>query len=427
LIIIYNILLHLSLFILLPVIFIWVLASEKRRKTVRYRLGPSKNTGPFATQPVWFHALSVGEVLSAIPLIKKTSATYPELPIFLTVTTRTGHETALHSLDKHTVCIDYFPFDHPLLINRMVRRIDPALVVILESDLWPNFLHCMKKNQRPVILVNARLSKKSWRGYRRFGFFFRPMFRSFDQICTQSEIDRQRFETLGLDRQNLTLTGSLKFDRSRSVLPEDEIHTLRKALRINPNQKILVAGSTHPGEETILLQSFAHLRHRISHLRLILVPRDPQRAGDIRKMARDAGFSEISFTDCQLKASEEPVDVVVVDTIGVLEHLYAFCDLAFVGGSLITHGGQNPLEPASHGKPILFGPHMTNFPDIAEKLVTAGGARYVNPENFVETASAILSETVDAKAIGERAQQVFYANQGACDKTVAIMAPYLNR
>jgi 3-deoxy-D-manno-octulosonic-acid transferase len=431
---IYNIIVFIFLLIGLPILLPLALLSEKRRKTVWHRLGISQpetraampELDDSAPKPIWVHALSVGEVLSAEPLLWGLKKRFPNRPLFLTVSTQTGYEIAQKQFKALVAAIRFFPFDLPFSVKRVVRSIDPALVFIVETDIWPNFLAELQKRSIPVFLVNARLSERSLRGYKRLSFFFRPVFSVFARICVQSGLDAGRFARLGIAPDRIYLSGNIKFDRKRATLSPERLSMLRGKLAIYPNQPVIVAGSTHEGEEKILLKGVCRLKKQWPSLLIILAPRDPKRAMPVSRLAKSLGLENVTLSSIKKSQPPPPMDVIVVDEMGMLRDLYAIADIAFVGGSLVPCSGHNPLEPAAYGKPILFGPDMRDFSSISRSLEMAGGAiRIQNAGSFCQTTNQLLSSAQELKTMGENALNLFQANGGAVEKTLAAAAGWL--
>lgn len=429
----YNILLFTVIVLGFPLIVPAILISEKRRKTVFQRLGLTsmpngigQNSKHPAQQPIWIHALSVGEVLSAIPLIKALAIRFDHRKIFVSVSTKTGFKIASKHFSTTTDAVFYYPYDLFFAVKRIAGKVDPALVVIVESDIWPNFLFEMRKRHVPVVLVNARLSQRSQKGYQRFKFFSKPLFLLLAHICTQSREDARRFMTLDVPAGRITVSGNIKFEQEYSPLPMTAIENLRQRLQLQPLQKILLAGSTHKGEEEILLAAFDRLKQEFDDLLLIVAPRNPERAGSVQRIFQSAGLAAVLMKSLELRKPATRYDVLVVDTIGVLKSLYALADIAFVGGSLVNCGGHNPLEPAVFSKPILFGYDMSDFAEIADMLVTESGAvRVRDAKSLYRATSKLLRDDQKANEMGQRALNVFTANKGAVEQTLKVIEELL--
>jgi 3-deoxy-D-manno-octulosonic-acid transferase len=304
----------------------------------------------------------------------------------------------------------------------VVEKIAPDVVVIVETDIWPNFLFEMKKRKTPVVLVNARLSNKSFTGYKRFDFFTKPLFLSFANICTQSVEDANRFQALGVPSHRMMVTGNIKFDQEFQFLSMEDIEDLRKGLQILPSQKVLVAGSTHNGEESILVDAFSKMKTEFKDLLFVIIPRDPERAKSVYRIFQTAGFSVGLIKEMEKTSEGHRFDVMVVGRMGILKKLYAIADIAFIGGSLVACGGHNPLEPALFAKPIIFGQDMSDFAEISKFLMESGGAVSVHDSaSFFEAAAGLLRDSKIAMEMGEKAYQVFNANKGAVEKTLEVV------
>ena len=269
------------------------------------------------------------------------------------------------------------PFDY-FSIKRITGEINPAFVIIVESDIWPNFLYNMRKRHIPVFLVNARLSNRSLKGYKLIPGIMKPLFSSFKKICAQTDEDAGRFRQLGIPDNNIIVTGNIKFDQDVIQFSKTEVLDLKKNLGLEPSRKIIVAGSTHEEEEAILIDAFSMIKKEFPDSFFVIVPRDPMRAGIVLNITKSRGHSASKLKDLENEGPENDIDVLIIDKIGILGVFYAVADIAFVGGSLKNFGGHNPLEPASYAKPILFGPFMSDFVHISNMLLDSEGAIKVN-------------------------------------------------
>lgn len=421
-----NTLLLFVLLIAFPLILPLVLSSRKRRKTVLQRLGfgqftrqKSQKSGlPQTDHPVWVHALSVGETFSSIELVKALKKKFNRRKIYFSVSTATGFIEAKKRLASETDHIFFYPYDLVFVVKKIIRRVSPSLFVLVESDLWPTFLLELKKKNIPAVLVNARLSSGSFKRYKRFSMIMMPVLNTFEKICVQSEQQGKRFMQIGVKPDKIRVTGNLKFDqRPEPVLPANRV-SMKRALAVSENSKVFLAGSTHPGEEKILLASFKHLKAEFPELVMIIAPRNPERADEICGLAMGSGLTAAKMGQKKTPAPE----VIVVDTMGILGRLYAIADIAFVGGSLVNFGGHNPLEPAIFAKPILFGSYMNDFPEISQMLLGAQGAIQIkNPEHLYHSVRDLLIDPVKGQKIGKNAFGVFHVNQGAVEKTAAVI------
>ena len=433
-VILYNILFFIVMTLGFPLIIPMVLISDKRRKTVLQRLGIARLPGEYVPgkpgkpvkKHIWIHALSVGEVLSSIPLVKGLQKCSDTRDIVFSASTKTGFDIAKQYLTDAVHSIFYFPYDLTFSVKHIVHRIDPAVVVIVETDIWPNFLFEMKKRRVPVILVNARLSKKSFIGYKRLGLFAKQVFLSFFHIGAQSLEDLERFQELGVPFRRITVTGNVKFDVTHQIQGSQETDRLRQSMHIQTARKVFLAGSTHPGEELILLDAFSKIKHQVDDLLLIVAPRNPERAGSVSRIFDSAGYSVGLMKEVKKMSSGKRLDVIIIDSIGLLKSLYAIADIAFVGGSLVNCGGHNPLEPAAFSKPIIFGHDMSDFRDISKMLLDAGGAVCVkDAKDLYKTLVSLIKNDKRALEMGKNALGVLTANKGAVEKTIKLIKPHL--
>jgi 3-deoxy-D-manno-octulosonic-acid transferase len=433
-VILYNYLILLGFTITIPFLIVLTLTSKKRRETFLKRLGmqplPGKHalteTAKHEKRPIWVHALSVGETISVVPLVKKLRKRIGHGNIVLSVSTTTGFQIANKVLREDVSAIFYFPYDLMPSVRHVTRKVRPRGVVLVETDIWPSFLFEMKRRGIGVVLVNARISERSARGYGHISFFTKPLFQVFAFVCAQTVKDAGRLERLGVPRQKLRVTGNLKYDREEDPPVFGNQDRMRLSLNIPPGQRVIVAGSTHKGEEEILLDAFLRTNQMIRRLLLIIVPRDPARAESVCRIFQSAGLAADRMGRLKRVDRGPLLDVIVVDRIGLLGRLYALADVAFVGGSLVRRGGQNPLEPALFSKPVLFGPDMSDFEEIAQDLLKAGGAlRVDNAVGLSETVIAMLRDHRKARLMGKRAYGVYSANRGAVERTLDVIQPYL--
>ncbi len=402
-----------------------------RRSPVLPRLsppcGPVCKEGGESEPRIWIHAVSVGELNAMRPVIHALLG-LPGVTLFLSTTTSTGQALARRDFAERAT-IFYFPLDLRRICRRYLRRLSPTLIVLAETELWPNFLRASELEDVPVVLVNGRLSDRSFRRYRRFIGFFRPFIRSVSHFCMQTKEDKQRILELGAASERVNWVGNLKFDYHRAVSPRQS--RLNKALdgmlRRRPGDLLLVCGSTKPGEEEHLARIASRLRADGSSLKLILAPRHPHRGGEVAGLLGRAGFATVRRSAIEIDSTPLPAaDAVVLDTIGELAGLYEIADLVFVGGSLVPEGGQNVIEPAAFGKPILFGPHMDNFREIATMFTSNYAALQVqSPEELEVRLSDLMKDEHAREWLGRNARKVIRNNQGAVDRTLEILKRFL--
>ena len=420
--IIYNTLLVLSFLMGSPALALLVIATPKWRGIVRQRLAywnyPWEKTRRARNlRTLWIHALSVGEVTAAQPLILDLRTDERFNRIVVSCTTFTGFHTACRLFEGCDIC--YFPFDWIGSVRRMADKIDPRQVIIIETDLWPNFLREMRRRKVPVFLANVRLSDKTYAAYRRFRPAVGVLYGALHKIGVQAERDRKRFMQLGIPAERLAVTGNIKFDAPDQTLDGSGVAQWRDCMRIAPGDRVLVAGSTHAGEERMVIAAIRQLKSSGARCRLLIAPRDPLRAGEVALLARHNGFSVQPLST--LESKPEWSEVVVIDRMGLLRFLYGLADIAFVGGSLVMRGGHNPLEPAAWGKAILFGPDMRDFVDIAERMLESGAAKQVeDAQSLAGILNMLLAEPAVAQAMGRSALAVFKTHKGAVRRTLAF-------
>jgi 3-deoxy-D-manno-octulosonic-acid transferase len=376
---------------------------------------------------IWIHAVSVGEALTARALVSDLKARYPRLRLFLSTTTIAGYQVARRSLQP-VDAIFYFPFDWAFIVRRTLNIVNPRLFVMMETEIWPNLLRLCRARGVKTLLVNGRISSRSYSRYRLVRPFFRRVLADVDRFCMQSEESAQRLIALGADPARVSVTGSLKFDSLDLPTPMAHAKPRQRVLRffqMSPSRVVVVAGSTMRGEETSVLRAFARLKTTVPGALAVLAPRHPERFGEVEHLARDAGFVTMRRSDLPIDA-EPRADVIVLDTLGELAQLYQIATAVFVGGSLMDHGGHNILEPAIFGKPILFGPYMRNFQEIADAFVANGAAVQVQSARELEDAMlTLVTDPVRRARLGAAARALVEANRGAKDKTIAAIAALL--
>ncbi|MCO4757243.1 MAG: lipid IV(A) 3-deoxy-D-manno-octulosonic acid transferase [Oceanospirillaceae bacterium] len=362
-------------------------------------------------RPLWIHAVSVGETVAIAPLVTLLLEREPDLPILITTMTPTGAER-VRSLFPEQVQHLYCPYDLPHALTRFLKRIKPRALIVVETELWPNMVAACKQRKVPVLLANARLSARSAKGYAKFSALTRPMLNNLSLVVAQNQTDGARFVSLGLPNQNLVVTGSVKFDISVPDQARRDAEVLKR--QWGSERPVLVAGSTHDGEETKLLDLLTKLQKKIPDLLLVLVPRHPERFEAVNQLAKERGLNVCRRSEAQPSADTQ---VYLGDTMGDLLMLYATADLAFVGGSLIERGGHNPLEPAALAKPVIMGEHVFNFAVICEALTQAGGLLQVDSDAALEQQClSVLKDPQKAAQLGSAAAAFVQENQGALER-----------
>jgi 3-deoxy-D-manno-octulosonic-acid transferase len=373
---------------------------------------------------IWVHAVSVGEVRSSAALIVALDERYPLHRILVTTMTPTGSEQ-VQELFGDRVGHSYVPYDLPDAVNRFLDRVRPELAVIAETEFWPNIFATCRRRGIPLFLVNVRVSQASLRGYLRAPRTARAMLSSADLICPQTQVDAQRLRALGAAEERIEVTGNLKFDVElpQSLLQEGA--AVRQ--QWGRNRPVWIAASTHSGEERQVLDAFATLREAHPSLLLVLVPRHPERFNSVARLCERRGY-EIVLRSVMHRELGEEVDVVIGDTMGELQRLYAASDVAFVGGSLVPHGGQNILEACAVSVPVVFGPHMLHFEEISLLALQRGAALQVGDvAGLVDAVARYLGDPDMRRAAGEAAHSLIEANHGALARTLELIDATLQR
>ena len=380
---------------------------------------------------VWFHAVSVGEVNICTQLIRAIEPVVPNVKIVVSTTTTTGMEMLRKKLPPHIGKI-YYPIDQRNYVNRALAAVYPEAIVLVEAEIWPNFIWRASELRIPIFLVNARLSERSYRGYKRFGFLFRPLFSSFAGVGAQNETDAARLCELGCRPESVKIVGSLKFDAAARLETQRAFNAeaILRRVGVPPGARIVVGGSTHDGEEAILAEIFQRLRKQFPDLFLILVPRHFERSRDAARDARERGvkliFRTEVTTDTQLRPGE--VDCLLVNSTGELNFFYEHATVIFVGKSLTAEGGQNPIEPGALSKPMVFGPKMQNFSDVVRSFLAQDGAVQVQNAAELEKAFAdLLANEARRTELGRNALKVVQENLGGINRTVDMILKHLSR
>jgi len=373
---------------------------------------------------VWLHAVSVGEVLQLKTIVAALRAERPDHDFVITTTTITGLDVAKRSFPEETVC--YFPLDFTWAVRRALSRIAPAALVLVELELWPNLIREADRRNIPVVLINGRLSAKSFRGYRKIRFLLRHILAKFHTIAVQNDTYAQRIQQLGAPPERLQITGSIKFDAVRTNRDNEQTAEIRRSFGIGQDELVFIAGSTQSPEEEIALKTYAALREEFSNLRLVLVPRHKERFEEVARLVTARGFglirrSEISAIAPPNHGSTEP-PVLLLDTLGELSACWGLADIAFVGGSLTNRGGQNMIEPAGYGAAVLFGPNTRNFRDVVEILLKQNAACVVtDAADLTHRVRALLQLESTRHEMGRRAQELVLSQQGATQRTVELI------
>jgi 3-deoxy-D-manno-octulosonic-acid transferase len=421
---VYSILFALAAVLTGPYWLIRGLREKKYLHNFRQRLGWGIPRLAGDVRPLWLHAVSVGEVLAAKALFTAIRKARPALPIVISTITITGQALARKEM-AGAAAIFYFPFDWSFSVRRFLKRIQPRAVILLETELWPHFLRECRLHGVCVMLANGRVSDRAARGYRLIPHLTRSMLSNLALLGVQTDEDKRRFLQMGACDQQVTVTGSLKFDFSVPVAASGEelLAPIRNVLSIQPDTPVVVAGSTMKGEEPHLLNAFRRLRAEFPAARLILAPRHPERFAEIAGLLATSGlpFGRRSLLSA---APTGGAEILLLDTIGELRTVYSLASVAVIGGSfLASHGGHNPLEPAALGKPVVFGPYMSNFKEIAGLFVREHAARQCRTEELPEVLLGLARNPAACQLLGQRAAEVLRFNRGAAEKTLKLILP----
>jgi len=369
--------------------------------------------------PIWIHAVSVGEVVAARPLVEELRQAFRDKQIVLSTVTSTGNKVA-QAIVNNPDNLFYLPFDFSFAVKKTIKRLKPALVILMETEIWPNLISYLRQNNVPVILMNARISDKSYRGYTSIKFFIAPVLRKINLFCAQTQRDAQRLISLGVSPEKIVVTGNMKFDLK---IPFATLE--KKDLGLGQTDQLIVAGSTHPGEEKIMLHIFKDLRSEFKNLALLLAPRHPERAKEVACLARGLGLKTLFFSQIKEQKGDIHDRIFILDKIGELAGLYRLADLVFVGASLVNKGGHNIIEPAQFAKPIIVGAHTQNFREIVDYFLQHQALLQVpGAKELKETIKNLLSDTRQREALSQKANQILRLNQGATQRNVELLRKF---
>ena len=381
----------------------------------RFNFSPIKNS-------IWVHAVSVGESIAAAPLIQELIRAYPATPIVVTTMTPTGAERIQKLFNKQVLQL-YVPYDYPFIVKRFLRHINPKILILMETELWPNILYYSSQRKIPVMLANARLSNKSFSNYKKVPTFMRAVLNCINTVIAQSENDAKKFSALGLDPKKIFIGGNIKFD----IKTPDDILQQTKQLRLawGSNRPIWIAASTHKGEEEKILIAAKIVNKVLPESLLILVPRHQERFNEVFNLCRKQGFNTVRYSEKQKYSAS--TNVILGDVMGQLLLFYGASDIAFVGGSLIPWGGHNLLEPAVLAKPILSGQNLSAFLEISQLLINANALLTVKDENALakNLIQLFKNKTLQEK-LGVAALDVVEKHRGATKKILACIKNHLS-
>jgi len=426
---VYDILLFLVVPLYLPFFLVRCATRRRVRKGIAERLGflaKEKRARLQGSETLWVHAVSVGETIAARQLLKALKIRYPEKKIVLSTVTETGRSIA-EKFSEVDVCI-YFPLDFAFAVRRLLEAVRPSLIIVVETEIWPNFLRSAHHSDIPTVLVNGRISDKSFGGYRRFSWVFRQVLANFDALCMQTEEDARRIIAIGAPAARVHVTKNLKYDIPVAKVSAETKSSLLDRYRLPRGVPVFTAGSTHRGEDEIVLCAYRALIREGLESVLVLAPRHPERAEEVVKIAEQSGIrcerrSQLNDQSTLLL----PGEVLLVDTVGELMDLYAISDLVFVGGSLAPVGGHNLLEPASFAVPVVFGPHMNNFREIAALILHhQGGVQLQDEAALTEVLRQLLNSPAERRKLGENGARILSENRGSTERHMEIIASLLS-
>ena len=369
-----------------------------------------------ASRPLWIHAVSVGEVMAAKNFIEKLAEKFPGRKIVLSTTTKTGNAIARKILDE-SIPKFYFPLDFSFVVKRALDSINPSILIVMETEIWPNLILELSRRKIPIVLINGRISERSYRGYKRIKFLFGRVLKKITLFCMQAAADAERIIALGAPKTNVKVTANMKFDTAFRL---SDGTALRRNAVFEGGGGLIIAGSTHSGEEEVILDTYAGLVKEFGGLKLLIAPRHIERVGAIKRLVRQAGFSPVLLSETKVpEAGHSGKTVFILDTHGELSQLYGIATVVFMGGSLIKRGGHNIVEPARFGKPIVFGPFMFNFRDMAGLFLESEAAIQVKDAGELTSAlRSLLKDRGKRDSLGRAAKKLIDENTGATGRNI---------
>lgn len=407
---IYGILSTIAFVFILPIWLVVGLFKPKLIYGFKQKLGFYNQISFKKSKTIVFYGVSVGEVIAMENLIKKTRETFANINIVLLTGTKTGQEIAHKKLGEVCDYVSYFPLDFPFCINNFVKKIKPDAVFVMETELWPNFANIMNKKKIPLYIINGRISDRTYKSYKKLSFFFKPILRKYTNIFTQSNQDNEKLISIGANPETTSFMGNLKFDIKK---PDVE------NLNFPHIGKILIAGSTHSGEDEIILEVFTQLKQEISDVKLIIASRHPERNENVFGLMKKTGFS------CSKRSQNRDFnqnEIILLDTMGELGKFYSVCDVAFIGGSFNKTGGHNPLEATIFNKPVVSGPSTHNFKDIYSILISSDAGKVVKtPDELKEKLKKLLTDEEYYKKASSDCENVLNENKGALEFVMNVL------
>lgn len=428
----YSLLLTVGFLALLPWFAIDALRTRKYITGLRQRLGLLP-TIAFEGRPlIWLHCVSVGETEAARPLVRALLDRFPSHRLVVSTTTVTGQQIARDAFGREAAAVFYFPIDWAWTVRRVLRTLQPAAVIIMETELWPNLFRECRARAIPLALVNGRISITSFRRYKLVLPFISRVLDNISIALMQSEPDASRIRELGMQAERVLMPGNLKFDSADGTIDDGSTTSLRERFGFEGVQRLIVAASTHAPEELVVIDAFKEIKSAQPNLRLLIAPRHPERFDEVAALLNDSGLKWARRSD-EAKAGDRESEVVLLDTIGELRAVYPLADVAFVGGSIAPHGGHNVLEPAAQGVCVVTGPHMHNFAVITKTLLAEDAIIQLPnvsiseaPAELASAVGALLSNDAQRRGIGQTASMVCNRNRGATERTLQMIAHLLD-
>ena len=427
--ILYNIILFIAAIIVLPYYLLKIIFTGKYRQSFIQKLGGRQAKIPAGLKEgprVWIHAVSVGEVTAAAPIVACLKMKRPEVEIIFSTSTETGQKMA-HRFIKGTAAFIYFPMDIPSIVRKVIKMVNPDIFVLVETELWPNFLRVSQTRRIKALMVNGRISPRSYRRYRLTRFFWERVLRNLDAAGMISGIDAERLKSIGMDWAKIKVLGNAKYDGLAAMVSPDLQKEIIRRFNVRENERFFVAGSTHEGEEKIIIYVYEELIKRYPDFKLIIVPRHIERTNDILGLLKQVKFNDfITLSDINNGRQRKDERIIVVNVIGELFKVYSLATIVYCGGSLVPRGGQNILEAAAWGKVIFYGPSMEDFSQERDLLEDAGCGQTVrSAKELLQEIIRMLERPEELASRGERGKAVVLANIGAAARYADLISKHI--
>jgi len=424
-VVLYNFLLTVAALVVAPYYAMIILFTGKYRESLGAKLSlgsnPVSGAGPGRPR-IWIHAVSVGEVTAAAPIVTALREELPNAWIVVSTSTETGQEMARTIIADASAFI-YYPLDFPFVVKKVIQRVNPDIVALTETELWPNFIDVCRQRGIKVVMVNGRISPRSYKRYHATRFFWRAILRQVDSMGMISATDAERIKTIGMPAERINVLGNAKYDGLAARVSADVAHEIARKVNIHPGEPVFVAGSTHEGEEAVVLNVYGKLLESYPDMKLIIIPRHIDRGRVVLDLAKSGGFPDaIAMTEINAGRPRQGERIIVVDVIGELFKIYSLATVVFCGGSLAPKGGQNILEAAAWGKVVFYGPSMEDFQDEKTLLEEVGaGVTVKNGEELLDGVLAVLNDPEILSRKGQAAQEMIAANRGSSRKHAALI------